>query len=184
MRLLMACWGAVAVRCVPLAGIQLAIVLLQDGFTWEAPGSTVLAWAAVSFVAAGAGVLALWRRARASGLALSAEALDERQTHLLRAASVADGWQERVRDELTASKRALLVAERGHEEIHFRWRPGRADQSVRGSMAFDATAGTVLLDVRDGEGLLGVAGLGKGSAFAAACQIARAAGLEPSRRRG
>ncbi|WP_406169215.1 hypothetical protein [Streptomyces sp. NBC_00996] len=44
-------------------------------------------------------------------------------------------------------------------------------------MAFDATSGDVRLDVRDGEDLLGVAGLGKGSAFAAVCQMARAAGL-------
>ncbi|WP_369246643.1 hypothetical protein [Streptomyces sp. R41] len=182
MRLLLACWRTVVGRLLPLAVTQLLIVLWQDGFTWASLGkqlaSGLPAWGVVSLVAAAIGFLALGRRARASGLALSAGALDERQTHVLRAMPVSEGWQERVRDRLTASERAFLVAEKGREEIHFRWRPGRGDQSVWGSMAFDATSGDVRLDVRDGEGLLGVAGLGKGSAFAAVCQIARAAGLE------
>jgi hypothetical protein len=134
----------------------------------------------VSLATAAIGVLLLRRRARGVGVPLSAGALDERQTHLLRTAPVSDGWQERIRGELTASDRAFLVAdvaEKGREEIHFRWRPGRSDRSVWGSMTFDAASGTVLLDVHDGEGLLGVAGLGKGASFVAVCQIARAGGL-------
>jgi hypothetical protein len=94
---------------------------------------------------------------------------------------VSDGWQERVREKLAASERAFLVAEKGQEEIHFRWRPGWGKQSVWGSMSFDAPSGDV---VRDGEGLLGVAGLGKGSSFAAVCQTAGATGLESGTVRG
>ncbi|MFD4410097.1 MULTISPECIES: hypothetical protein [unclassified Streptomyces] len=184
MRLLMACWGTAAGRCVPLAGAQLAIALWQDGFTWGAlrqqTASALLAWGAVALAVAVIGSLSLRKRARRAGVPLSVEALDERQTHLLRAAPVADGWQQRVRDELTASERVFLVAEKGREELHFRWRPGRGGQSVWGTMAFDATSGDVCLDVRDEEGLLGVAGLGKGASFAAVCQIARATGLSPA----
>jgi len=184
MRLLMMCWRTAAARCVPLAVTQLLIVLLDEEFTWGAAGeeaaNSLLAWMVVSLAAAALGVLVLRRRARAAGVGLSAGALDERQTHVLRAVPVSDGWQERVRDQLTASERAFLVAEKGREEIHFRWRPGCGDRSVWGSMAFDATAGDVLLDVRDGEGVLGVAGLGKGASIAAVCQIARTVGLESS----
>ncbi|MFJ5267586.1 hypothetical protein [Streptomyces sp. NPDC088358] len=97
---------------------------------------------------------------------------------------VPDGWQERVREELAASERAFVVAGTGREGIHFRWRPGRGKQSVRGSMSFDVPSGDVVLDVREGEGLLGVAGLGRGSSFAAVCQIAGATGLESGTARG
>ncbi|MGW3914939.1 hypothetical protein ACWEBX_25935 [Streptomyces sp. NPDC005070] len=45
-------------------------------------------------------------------------------------------------------------------------------------MTFDEPSGDVVLDVRDGEELPGVAALGKGSAFTAVCQIAGATGLE------
>ncbi|MFI6486440.1 hypothetical protein [Streptomyces sp. NPDC050564] len=120
----------------------------------------------MSLAGAALAVLSLRGRARGAGVPLSAEALDEHQRHVLRAMPLSEGWQERVRDQLTACERAFLVAEKGREEIHFRWRPGRGDRSVWGSMAFDATSGDVRLDVRDREGLLGVAGLGKGSAFA------------------
>jgi hypothetical protein len=58
---------------------------------------------------------------------------------------------ERVRDQLRASERAFLIAGKGREEIRFRWRPGRGDRSVWGSMAFDATSGDVRLDVATGK---------------------------------
>lgn len=41
-----------------------------------------------------------------------------------------------------------------------------------GSLAFDPATGTVLVDLRDGEGHLGVAGLRRGTAFVAVCQVA------------
>jgi hypothetical protein len=51
-------------------------------------------------------------------------------------------------------------------------------------MSFDTPSGEAVLDVRDGEGLLGVAGLGKGYSFAAVCQIAEATGLKSATARG
>ncbi|MEU0040182.1 hypothetical protein [Streptomyces sp. NPDC006333] len=51
-------------------------------------------------------------------------------------------------------------------------------------MSFDLPSGDVVLDVREGEGLLGVAGLGKGSSFAAVRQMAGATGLESGTARG
>ncbi|MCX4990880.1 MULTISPECIES: hypothetical protein [unclassified Streptomyces] len=181
-RLLLACWGTAAGQCFPLAATKMVIDLLDDDLTWPALGGeiagTVLVWAVGSLVVAAVAVLLLRRRARTSGLLLSERALGKRQRHLLRPMLPGAGWRERVREELTSSQRVFLVAEKGDEEIHFRWRPGRGDGSVWGSMTFDATAGTVLLDLREQEGLMGVAGLRRGSAFAAACQIARLTALE------
>ncbi|MEU9289622.1 hypothetical protein AB0D57_34475 [Streptomyces sp. NPDC048275] len=181
LRLLMGCWRSAVVLCGPLVGTQLIIALWQDGFSWaslgEDVGSSLLAWGVVSLVWAALGWLSLRRRARGAGLEFSAQVLKERQTHLLRPAAVADGWLERVRSELTASERVFLVAEKGQEEIRFRWRPGRSESSVWGSLVFDAGSGTVLLDLRDGEGNWGVAGLRRGASFVAVCQIARVGGL-------
>ncbi|MFF3405976.1 hypothetical protein ACFYW8_07130 [Streptomyces sp. NPDC002742] len=164
------------------------IDFVNDGFTWETVGETVLfkplVWGILSLGLAAFAVRSLRRRARAAGIALSVGALDERQTHVLRPVSFSDGWQERVREELVASERAFLVVGNFREEIRFRWRPGWGDQSVRGVMSFDALSGDVVLDVRDGEGLLGVAGLGKGASFTAVCQIAGATGLVSGSARG
>ncbi|MET7777804.1 hypothetical protein ABZU94_22270 [Streptomyces mirabilis] len=188
MKLLMACWRAAAAKCVPLALTMMFIDLVNDGFTWDSVSDEVvfrpLTWGIITLAVAAVGVWSLRRRAGAVGIPLSVEALDDRQTHVLRPVPVSDGWRERVSEELAASKRAFLVAEKGHEEVHFRWRPGRGKQSVWGSMSFDAPSGEVVLDVRDGEGLLGVAGLGKGSSFTAVCQIAGATGLESGTARG
>ncbi|MET9902657.1 hypothetical protein [Streptomyces sp. NPDC006446] len=181
-RLLLACWGTAAAQCLPLAATKMVIDLLDDDLSWPALGGEiagmVLVWAVGSLVVAAVAVLLLRRRARTSGLLLSERALRKRQRHLLRPMLPGAGWRDRVREELTSSQRVFLVAEKGDEEIHFRWRPGRGDGSVWGSMTFDATAGTVLLDLREQEGLMGVAGLRRGSAFAAACQIARLTALE------
>ncbi|MFD8214869.1 hypothetical protein ACFV2U_14300 [Streptomyces sp. NPDC059697] len=180
-KLLMACWRAAAAKCVSLALTMMFIDFVNDGFTWDSVSGEVvfgpLVWGILTFAVAAVGVWSLGQRAGAAGIPLCVEALDDRQTHVLRPVPVSDGWQERVREKLAGSERAFLVAEKGQEEIHFRWRPGRGKQSVWGSMSFDAPSGDVVLDVRDGEGLLGVAGLGKGSSFAAVCQIAGVTGL-------
>jgi hypothetical protein len=181
-KLLTACWRAAVARYAPMALALTVIDFVSDGFTWdsvrEAVGVVLLVLAVLSLGAAAFAVRSLRQRARAAGIALSAGALDDRQTHVLRPVLLSDGWQERVREELMASERSFLVAEKGREEIHFRWRPWRGEESVWGSMSFDAPSGGVVLDVRDGEGLRGVVGLGKGSVFAAVCQIAGATGLQ------
>ncbi|MFJ6831895.1 hypothetical protein [Streptomyces sp. NPDC091209] len=160
----------------------------DHGLTWETVVENLLVkplvWGILSLGLAAFAVRSLRRRARATGIALSVGALDQRQTHLLRPVSFSDGWQERVRGELLASKRVFLVIGDFHQEIHFRWRPGRGDRSVLGSMSVDALSGDVVLDVRDDEGLLGVAGLGKGASFTAMCQIAGATGLVSGSARG
>lgn len=182
MKLLTACWRAAAARYAPMTLVLTGIDVVGDGLTWDSVREAVavvpLVLAVVSLGAAAFAVRSLRRRARAAGIALSAGVLDDRQTHVLRPVLLSDGWQERVREELMASQRSFLVAEKGREEIDFRWRPWRGEESVRGSMSFDAPSGGVVLDVRDGEGLRGVVGLGQGSVFAAVCQIAGATGLE------
>ncbi|MEV8031845.1 hypothetical protein [Streptomyces sp. NPDC086182] len=129
---------------------------VNDGFTftWKSVTETVifkpLVWGILLLGSAAFGVWSLRRRAGAAGIALSADALEARQTHVLRPVPFSDGWRERVREGLVASERAFLVAGKGDEEIHFRWRPGRGEQSVWGSMSFDAPSGDAVLDVRDG----------------------------------
>jgi hypothetical protein len=181
-KLLTGFWRAAAVKLLPALLLLSAMDFVDDGLTWHSVGETLvvrpLTWVVMTLGWAAVGMWSLRRRARAAGVAVSAEALDDRQKHVLRPTRVQDGWQERVREQLAASERSFLVAGKGREEIRFRWRPGRLDRSVRGSMSFDEPSGGVVLDVHDGEGLLGVAGLGKGAAFAALCQMAGATGLE------
>ncbi|KAB1986185.1 hypothetical protein [Streptomyces triticiradicis] len=182
MKLLMVCWRAAAARSLTMLFSLMFMDFVNDGFTWHSAGGALVlrppVWAVMTLGWAAVGVWSLRRRARTAGVALSVEVLDGRQKHVLRPARISDGWQERVREQLVASERSFLVAEKGREEIHFRWRPGRLDRSVRGSMSFDEPSGGVVLDVHDGEALPGVAGLGKGSAFTALCQMAGATGLE------
>ncbi|MCX5363528.1 hypothetical protein OG864_33095 [Streptomyces sp. NBC_00124] len=153
--------------------------LWDDHSSWSAMGQGVLAslaaWGAVSFVWAVVAWLLLKRRAWAAGVRLDPGVFEERQTHLLRADA---GRQDQVRERLAACERAFLVLEPAADAVTFRWRPGRrSDHSVRASLTFDAVAGTVLVDVKGGDGHTGVAGLRKGTAFLAVCQIARALGL-------
>jgi len=199
MKLLLACWRAAVTIQSPLIVVQLLAGLVDHGFTWSNLGrqlvTALLAWGTVSLLWAALVWAWLRRRSRTAGLAFSERVLDDRQTHLLRSADVSDGWQQRTRDRLTSSDRAFLIvgkgreaagksqevagkgqeaAGKGREEIRFRWRPGRrADHSVHGSLSFDAAAGTVLVDLREGDHHLGVAGLRKGTSYVAMCQLAR-----------
>ncbi|KPH98667.1 hypothetical protein OK074_6232 [Actinobacteria bacterium OK074] len=187
----MSCWRAAAVNCVAFAVTNVGIVVVNDGFSWsdsgEAVASSLLAWALVSLAWAAVAYAALARRARQAGVPLSRRALGEQQSYVLRPFAhdegtdgPADGtadWRERVRGEVGSAERAFLVAEKGREELWFRWRPGRADRSVYGSLTFDTTTDAVRLDVRDGEGVPGAAGLNIGGPFIAVCQLACTAGL-------
>ena len=176
MKLLLVCWRAAVAIQSPLMVVQLVAGLVDDGFTWSNLSqelvTALLAWGTVSLLWAALAWGWLRRRSRTAGLAFSVAVLDARQTHLLRSADVSDGWQQRTRDRLTASDRAFLVAENGQEEVSFRWRPGRSDHSVHGSLSFDTTSGTVLIDLRADESHLGVAGLRKGTSYVAMCQVA------------
>ncbi|MER5749889.1 hypothetical protein [Streptomyces sp. NPDC002088] len=180
-RLAVALWGTALAWLSSLVGTQLFIGLLRDGFSWGGLGEQVVGclvgFGTVSLVWVAAACLFLRRRARGAGIPLTAEALEERQVLGLRPAPGADGRHERILGELRAADRAALVAERGEEEVWFRWRLGRAGRSVWGSLTFDSASAAVLLDIREEEGGTGVAGLRKGTAFLAVCQIARALGL-------
>ncbi|MFF4268928.1 hypothetical protein [Streptomyces sp. NPDC001536] len=175
----LACWRASATFFSPLMVLPVLMSLWNDHSSWSAAGEGVLAslaaWGAVSLGWAAVAWLLLKRRAWAAGVRLDSGAFQERQTHLL---WVDEGRQNQVRERLAACERAFLILEPAADEITFRWRPGRRpDHSVRASLTFDAVAGTVLVDVRGGDGHPGVAGLRKGTAFLTVCQIARALGL-------
>ncbi|WP_159038148.1 hypothetical protein [Streptomyces sp. WM6386] len=173
------CWRASATFFGPLMILPVLLSLWDDHSSWSAVGQGVLAslaaWGAVSFAWAVVAWLLLKRRARAAGIRLDSGAFEERQTHLLRSD---EGGKDQVRVRLPACERAFLVLEPAADEVTFRWRPGRrSDHSVRASLTLDAVAGTVLVDVKGGDGHTGVAGLRKGTAFLAVCQIARTLGL-------
>lgn len=177
-----ACWRASATFFSPLMILPLLSSLWDDHHSWFAMGLDVVAmavaWGVVSVVWAAVAWLLLRRRAAVAGVRLDAEAFEERQTRLLWSLRADEGRQDQVRERLADCERAFLVLAPAADEITFRWRPGRrADHSVRASLTFDAVAGTVLVDVKGGDGHLGVAGLRKGTAFLAVCQIARTLGL-------
>ncbi|NNN38081.1 hypothetical protein HLK59_48835 [Streptomyces sp. S3(2020)] len=183
-----ACWRASATFFSPLMIVPVLSSLWDDHHSWTAMGldlvGMAVAWGVVSFVWAAVAWGLLKRRARAAGLRLGSGSFEERQTHLLSSPRADEGGQDRVRERLADCERAFLVLGPAADEITFRWRPGRnKDHSVRASLTFDAVAGTVLVDVKGGDGHLGVAGLRKGSAFLAVCQIARALGLEGAKER-
>jgi hypothetical protein len=163
----------------------LRATLGQDGITWADAGEDVVLWAVVSAVWAIAASLSLRRRARTAGVVLTLDALADRQIRQLRALRPSVGWSDRMGAELKASDRIAVTAEKGREEIWFRWRPGRHGHTVWGSITFDESSGTALLDLREGEAYTGISGVRRGASFVALCQLARGLGLveAESRRR-
>lgn len=141
---------------------MLRVALGQDGITWAEAGEDVVLWAAVSVVWAVVTSLSLRRRARTVGVAFTPDVLADRQTRQLRALRPSVGWSDRMRAELKASDRVAVTAEKGREEIWFRWRPGRHGHTVWGSITFDEPSGTVLLDLREGEAYTGISGVRRG----------------------
>ncbi|MFJ5303913.1 hypothetical protein [Streptomyces sp. NPDC088350] len=126
----------------------------------------------------------LRRRARAAGIPLTPDVLARRQTRQLRVLRPSVGWSDRMRTELKASDRASVTAEKGREELWFHWRPGRRRHTVWGSITFDESSGTVVLDLREGAAYTGVSGLRRGASFVALCQIAGKLGLVEGESRG
>ncbi|WP_369186695.1 hypothetical protein [Streptomyces sp. R08] len=76
--------------------------------------------------------LSLRRRARTAGVALTPDALADRQTRQLRVLRPSVGWSDRMCTEPKASDRIAVTGEKGHEEIWFRRRPGRHGHTVWG----------------------------------------------------
>ncbi|WP_329554846.1 hypothetical protein [Streptomyces sp. NBC_00696] len=110
---------------------MLRATLGRDGVTWTDVGEDVALWAAVSVVWATVASLSLRRRARTAGVALTPDALADRQTGQLRALRPSVGWSDRMRTELKASDRIAVTAEKGHEEIWFRSRSGAGANFVQ-----------------------------------------------------
>jgi hypothetical protein len=171
-------WDAARVFALFLVtGEMVQAALGQDGITWGEAGEDVVLWAAASVVWAVVTSLLLRRRARTAGVALTPDALADRQTRQLRALRPSVGWSDRMRTELKASDRVAVTAEKGREEVWFRWRPGRNGHTVWGSITFDEPSGTVLLDLREGEAYTGISGVRRGASFVALCQLAGGLGL-------
>ena len=129
MRLLLLCWRSAMSRCTPLMIVQVVMTVWQDDFSWTGVLEKILAaavaWGTVGLAVAMVAWLLLYRRARAAGIELSAQALDERQAHLLWETRPDEGGLDRVRERLTSSERAYLLLEPARDELTFRWRPGR-----------------------------------------------------------
>ncbi|WP_329350851.1 hypothetical protein OG226_32050 [Streptomyces sp. NBC_01261] len=179
MRVLVGCWREAAGGFGAVLGTveMLRVALGQDGITWAEAGEDVVLWAAVSVVWAVVTSLSLRRRARTVGVAFTPDVLADRQTRQLRALQPSVGWSDRMGAELKASDRVAVTAEKGREEIWFRWRPGRHGHTVWGSITFDEPSGTVLLDLREGEAYTGISGVRRGVSFVALCQLAQGLGL-------
>ncbi|MET7570818.1 hypothetical protein ABZT04_20310 [Streptomyces sp. NPDC005492] len=185
MRVLVGCWRAAVSLIVGIAVLQVFVDIWDEGgFVWSDAGKDSVAWSACTVVWAAVAWLSLRHRSRAAGVPLAPEALADRQTHQLRVLRPSEGWPDRMLAELKASDRVVVTAEKGREEIWFRWRLGRRRNMVWGSIAFDDASGAVLLDMREEEGAMGVAGLRKGAAFVAVCQIAGVLGLGGAQLRG
>ena len=178
-KVLVGCWwDAARVFALFLVTGEMAQAALgQDGITWGEAGEDVVLWAAASVVWAVVASLLLRRRARRAGVTLTPDALADRQTRQLRVLRPLVGWSDRMRTELKASDRVAVTAEKGREEIWFRWRPGRHGHTVWGSITFDEPLGTVLVDLREGEAYTGISGVRRGASFVALCQLAGGLGL-------
>ena len=88
-------------------------------------------WVRSDVVWATVASLSLRRRARTAGVALTPDALADRQTRQLRALRPSVGWSDRMRTELKASDRITVTSEKGHEEIWFRSRSGAGANFVQ-----------------------------------------------------
>ena len=171
-------WDAARVFALFLVtGEMVQAALGLDGITWGEAGEDVVLWAAASVVWAVVASLLLRRRARRAGVTLTPDALADRQTRQLRVLRPSVGWSDRMRTELKASDRVAVTAEKGREEIWFRWRPGRRGHTVWGSITFDEPSGTAVLDLREGEAYTGISGVRRGASFVALCQLAGGLGL-------
>ena len=170
-RLFLAFWRAPLGSLVPVMVLQMVMELVDHGIGRDGLLGVLtipLIWAVVLLVWAVAACRSLSRRARGTGLPLTVAALEETQVVTV------PGDLARVRDRLGASGRASHVKETADGELVFRWRPFRSRRWAPGSVTYDGTTGSARVEIRAGDGHRGAAGLRKGTAFIAVCQIARA----------
>jgi hypothetical protein len=162
----------------PVAVVALPDVVrdvVHDGVSWAAVADVALAlsvWGGFAFVRAVCAVLSLVLRARGTGIAVSMDALAVTQVRTF--AATRDGWAK-VRARLEAADRASRRIG-GGDQLHFRWRPFRGRRSVRAALSFDEGARYLRIEVHADDTLRAAAGLGKGGAFIALCQLVRLTG--------
>ncbi|MFH8774834.1 MULTISPECIES: hypothetical protein [unclassified Streptomyces] len=173
-RLVLRLWLSEFVSFVPLMVTMVLVQVVDDGFARPAFGEVApvpVVWAVLGLLAALYVYGALTRRARGTGIPVTVEALAQTQEHTFPA-----GRAARLRAVLDSSERAFAVV--GRERLEFRWRPFRGRRSVAGSVTFDASSGEARVRIRAGEGLTGLQGVLRASAFVALCQMVRMVGAE------
>ncbi|MFF4750017.1 hypothetical protein ACWD5R_07860 [Streptomyces sp. NPDC002514] len=172
--LLVRLWGTALAEVVPLMVLTGLSDAVHDGLSWAALADVALApplWGALALVRAGCAVLSLVCRARGTGIAVTTDALAA--TQVRRLAASPDDWA-RVRARLGTADRASHHVG-GGDQLHFRWRPFRARRTVQAQLSYDEAARHLRIEVRAMDTLRAAAGLDKGGAFIALCQVARCA---------
>ncbi|MGW5495236.1 hypothetical protein [Streptomyces olivaceoviridis] len=128
---------------------------------------TLLVWAVFSLLAALYVYAALVRRARGTDVPVTVDALRATQERAFPA-----GQAERLRAGIAASERAYdVTGEAGAWD--FQWRPFRGRHAVTGSLTVDRPSGEARVLLRADQGLMGMPGQRRASAFVALCQVTR-----------
>ncbi|MFI2200925.1 hypothetical protein ACH47Z_09145 [Streptomyces sp. NPDC020192] len=175
-RLLGKLWLATMAGFLPLMVLMPLKIVVNDGLSWATAGEVALQPFVTAFVSL---LLALYvhgtllRRARGTGIPVTAQALAPTQEH-----TVPSDRAVRLRSGLSTSDRAWDVV--SGDQLHFRWRPFRGRRSVMGSVTFDETSGEGCLRLEADKALMGRPGLRGASAFVALCQIVRLVGQDAS----
>ncbi|MQY32459.1 hypothetical protein SRB17_04080 [Streptomyces sp. RB17] len=168
-RLLWKLWTATMADFLPLMITLSMLDAADDGLSWSAVADVSLEPAICAFICFPVALYlygALVRRARGTGIPLTAEVLAATQRHTFPPDRAA-----RLRADLCTSERAWDVL--NGEELHFRWRPFRGRRSVRGTVTFDDSSGEAHMEIHTDGNLTSGSGLRRTSAFVALCQIAR-----------
>ncbi|MGW3143908.1 hypothetical protein ACWDG1_04305 [Streptomyces sp. NPDC001177] len=172
-RLLPALWLTALAHSVPLMLLQALMGFVDDGISWSTAAeaaSSLPVFAVLSFGCAVCRARALTRRARGTGIPVTADALRDTQSHTFQGVPF-----PLIRAELAAAERAFAVlgADAGNP-VRLRWRPFRSRMSVQASVTFDEASGDTRLQVSAGDEL---PLLHQGAAFVALCQMVRSATL-------
>jgi predicted small secreted protein len=172
LRLLTVLTLTVFVDMAPLLMLQVVLAFVDDGVSWSTAADAAVflpAVALLSLVLAACQTVALIRRARGTGIPVTAEALNATQTHTLQEVPF-----PRIRAELGDGKRGFAVVRAdGGNRVLLRWRPYRTRMSVQVSVTFDELSGEARMKVYAGDGPQWTPLQHRGAAFVALCQIVR-----------
>lgn len=163
-------WPATMSGFLPLLAVVCLRDALDDGLSRSLVADLVLApvvWALFSLLAALYVYAALARRARGTGIPVTADALAATQERVFPARAA-----RRLRAGLVGSARAFDVTD-GEDALEFRWRPFRGRHAVTGALTVDEASGGVRVRLYADEGLTNMPGQRRAGAFVALCEIAR-----------